>query len=334
MHLGTSAFLIGWLCISSIHLHAQGLYRASRDPHSPADIPYVRYFTKDRLGRKITFYVSGNQNQRLPVVVSVMGSGAFSNFVRRDGRTLDAHRTQRALFDERAHILIVEKPGISFLEQHPNPGIAVDGSLEFRRQHTLDRWAEAISAAIRAARTLPLADKSRCLLVGHSEGGLTVARVAAENSFVTHVAALASSGPTQLYDLLESARAATLYDSMPRDEQVTKLLADVAAIQSDPDNPDKFFLGHPYPRWSSYLKTSTAVELSRTKAKVFIAVGTAEGPIAVQGFDVLYATLLSQGQNVTAKLVEGANHGFQFQGQPSRDGWNEIYREVRDWFFR
>src|ERR1017187_3939298 len=171
MRLRTLAFLIGLISISSIHLPAQGLYRALRDPHSPADIPYVRYFTKDRLGRKVTCYVSGDQSQRLPIVVSVMGSGAFSNFIRRDGRTLDAHRTQRALFDQHAHILIVEKPGVSFLEQRPNPGIAVDGSPEFRREHTLDRWAEAISAAVRAARTLPLADKSRCLLVGHSEGG-------------------------------------------------------------------------------------------------------------------------------------------------------------------
>jgi dienelactone hydrolase len=315
---------------------AQELYQALKDPQSPAEIAYTRYFTKDRFGRKITFYINGDQRQTLPIVVSVLGSGAFSNFIRRDDRILDGHRTPRELFGQRAHILIVEKPGVDFLEQHPNSGTAVDGSPEFRRQHTLERWAEAISAAVRAARTLPLADKSKCLLIGHSEGGLTVARVAAENPFVTHVATLAGSGPTQLYDFLESARNGALYDSLPPDPaaQVSRLLADVAAIYSDPDNPDKFFFGHPYPRWSSYLEASTTDELSKTHARIFIGRGTAEGAIAIQSFDVLYATLLSRKKDVTARLVVGADHAFQFRDQPKRDGWNEIYEAVRDWFFR
>src|SRR5579863_8961917 len=120
-------------------------------------------------------------SQRLPVVVSVLGSGAYSNFIQRNGQILDAHRTQREVFGTKAHVLIVEKPGVEFLEQHPNQGTSVEGSLEFRREHTLERWSEAVSAALRAARSLPLADQTKSLLIGHSEGGITVARVAAEN---------------------------------------------------------------------------------------------------------------------------------------------------------
>jgi pimeloyl-ACP methyl ester carboxylesterase len=325
--------IIPILLLSAGAVCAQSQYQPVRDPQSPAEIAYTRYFTKDRFDRRITFYVSGDQTQPLPIVVSVLGSGAFSNFIRRGDRILDGHRTQREIFGQKAHILIVEKPGVEFLEQHPNSGIAVDGSLEFRREHTLERWAEAISAALRAARTLPLADRSKCLLVGHSEGGLTVARVAALSPFVTHVATLAASGPTQLYDALESARNGTLSKSLTPDQQVAKLLNDVAAIQADPDNPDKFFEGHPYPRWSSFWSTSTAEELLKTDARIFIGQGAGEGAVSVQAFDVLYATLLSQKKHVTARLVEGADHAFQFSGQPQRDGWEEIYAAVRDWFF-
>ena len=233
--------------------NAQEPYQPLKDPQSPPGIAYTRYFTKDRFGRKITFYVSGDQSHRLPLVVSVLGSGAYSNFIRRNGQILDAHRTQREVFGTKAHILIVEKPGVEFLEQHPNQGTAIDGSLEFRREHTLERWSEAISAALRAARSLALAAQSKSLLIGHPEGGITVARVAAENPFVTHVAALASSGPTQLYDFLESARKGALYESLPHDPsvQVAQLLKDVAAIYADPENPNKFYLGHPYSHWSS-----------------------------------------------------------------------------------
>lgn len=129
-------------------LCAQGVYRPVRDPKSPANIPYTRYLTRDRFGRTITFYIDGDQNQRLPIVVSVSGSGAFSNFIRSGDRILDAHRVPREVFASRAHILIVEKPGMEFLEQHASHGTAEEASPEFRREHTLDRWAEAVSAAM------------------------------------------------------------------------------------------------------------------------------------------------------------------------------------------
>lgn len=314
----------------------QEMYEALKDPQSPAEIPYTRYFTQDRFGRKITFYLARGGDGPLPLAVSVHGSGAYSSFIKRYGRILDYHRTQREVFAGKAHVLVVEKPGIEFLEQHKSTGTAEEGSLEFRREHTLERWSEAIGAATRAARTLPGVDTTRCLVVGHSEGGLTVARVAADNPFVTHVASLAGSGPTQLYDFLESARKGQLYDSQPSDSsrQVARLLTDIAAIQADPNNPDKIFYGHPYPRWSSYLKTSTAEELSRTNARIFIAQGIADIGHASQSFDVLYATLLSKQKDVTALLVPGADHGFHFKGQPDRDGYREIYEAVRNWFFQ
>lgn len=321
------------MLISSTLLPAQTRYKPYRDPQSPAGIAYTRYYTSDRFGRRITFYISGDQNQRLPIVVSVLGSGAYSNFVRQGDRILEFHSTDRKLFNGTAHLLIVEKPGMEFLEQHENHGAATQASAEFRHEHTLERWAEAVSAALRAARQLPLADPSRCLLVGHSEGGIVAARVAAENSFVTHVASLAGSGPTQLFEALADARAGN-YDGMkaPPDQQVARLLADVAAIRADPDNPDKFYFGHPYRRWSSFWSSSTLEELLRTDAQIFIAQGTAEGNVALTSFDVLYATLLAHGKPVTARRVEGADHGFHFADQPARDGWKEIYEAVRNWF--
>lgn len=315
---------------------AQSRYQPAKDPQSPPGIPYTRYYTLDRFDRRITFYVDGNQTERLPIVVSVLGSGAFSNFIRRGDRILDAHRTAREAFSARAHILVVEKPGIRFLEQHPDCGTATQGSAEFRRQHTLERWAEAVSSALRAARTLPLSDNSRCLLIGHSEGGIVVARVAAENAFVTHIASLAGGGPTQLFDLLEAARAGRLYQALPPDpdKQVAQLLADVAQIRSDPDDSENFFLGHPYRRWSTFWSSSTLEELLRTKARIFIAQGTANQNVSVAGFDVLYASLLARGREAAARRISGADHGFGFRDQPGRDGWKEIFEDVRKWFFQ
>lgn len=317
-------------------ISAQSRYQPVKDPQSPPDISYTRYFTLDRFDRRITFYVSGDQSARLPLVVSILGSGAYSNFIRLDGRTREAHRTDREVFSGKAHLMIVEKPGVEFLEHHANSNLASQASAEFRREHTLDRWAEAVSAALRATRELPLCDGSRCLVIGSSEGGIVAARVAAMNSFVTHIASLAGDGPTQLFGLLESAQAGRLYEDAPpdADKQTAQFLADVAAINADPDNPDKYFLGHPYRRWSTFWSSSTLEELLGTKSRIFIAQGTADRNVSVAGFDVLYATLLAKGRDVIARRIAGADHAFQIAAQPGRDGWKEIFEDARNWFFQ
>jgi dipeptidyl aminopeptidase/acylaminoacyl peptidase len=75
-------------------------------------------------------------------------------------------------------------------------------------------------------------------------------------------------------------------------------------------------------------------ELSRTKARIFLAHGTADRNVAVANFDVLYAHLLARGKDVTARRVEGADHGYRFADQPARDGWKEVFEEVRNWFLQ
>src|ERR1700731_4652390 len=108
---------------------AQASYQAEQDRTQSDDIAYQRYFTRDAFGRRITFYITKNadSSSRLPLVVSILGSGADSNFIRRDGRILDGHRVLRTVFSGRAYVLIVEKPGVSFCE-HPKRMGTSDGA--------------------------------------------------------------------------------------------------------------------------------------------------------------------------------------------------------------
>ena len=319
--------------------YGQGRYKAVRDPQSPPEIPYTRYFTKDKFGRRITFYIHGDQRQRLPLVVSILGSGAYSNFIRIDGEIRDGHRAAREAFDARAHVVIVEKPGIQFLEQHVQEpgenGTPAGVPDEFLRQNTLDRWAEAVSAALRAARSLPLADPTRTLLIGHSEGALVVALVATQNAFVTHVASLSGNGPSVLFELMSKAREGRLYSDLPPDgdRHVARLLAEVAAVRADPLNEKKLMLGHSYRYWSSRWPFSTMEALARTKARIFLAHGTADRNVAITHFDMMYAHLLAHDRDVTARRIEGADHGYRIADEPNRDGWKEIFEQVRDWLF-
>ena len=335
--VSTSAgILLALVCTAfAVGAHAQSRYRAARDPQSPLEILYTRYFTKDKFGRRITFYISGDQTKRLPIVVSVLGSGAYSNFMRENGKIFDGHRAAREAFEGKAHIVIVEKPGIAFLEQHENGGTSEGASQEFWQENTLPRWVEAVSAALKAARSLPLADNSgACLLIGHSEGALVVAMVAAQNPFVTHVASLSGTGPSILYELMIDARKGRLYAALPRDpeKQVAQLLADVATIRDDPSNTQKTLIGHTALYWSSRFPYSTMEELPKLKARIFLAHGTVDQNVDISNFDLIYAALLAQGKDVTAHRYDGADHGYRFANDPKRDGWSEVYSAVRDWF--
>ena len=330
------AVLIAFTLVSCAQ--GQQRYQAVRDSVSSPTIPYTRYFTKDKFDRQITFYIHGDQSKRLPIVVSVLGSGAYSNFIRIGDEIRDGHRAAREAFGDRAHVVVVEKPGIEFLEQHGpqgNPsGTEAGASPEFLRENTLDRWAEAVNAALRAARSLPSADRNQTLLIGHSEGATVVALAAAENEFVTHVASLSGNGPSLLFELLQKAREGRLYPDLPADSetQLARLFADVAAVNSEPQSITDLVLGHSHLYWSSRWKFSTLEELSRTNARIFLAHGSADRNVSVANFDVLHAQLLASGKDVTPHRFEGADHGYRFDDQPERDGWKEVFEKVREWF--
>jgi pimeloyl-ACP methyl ester carboxylesterase len=141
-------------------------------------------------------------------VVFIQGSGCDSLFIKVGDRVGGGIQNLLLPFAKgRARVLVVEKPGVNYLDQSKQPGAAEGCRPEFLQEHTLDRWAEAVNTAIKAAHELPQIDATKTLVVGHSEGGLVAARVAALNAKITHVASLAGGGPTQLFDLVETAGA-------------------------------------------------------------------------------------------------------------------------------
>ncbi len=195
---------------------------------------------------------------------------------------------------------------------------------------------EAVSAAMRAARTLPGIDPGRTLVAGHSEGAQVAASVAANDPFVTHVACLAGAGPTQLFAFIREARAGKLSklygEGVSPDEQVRRVLAQWDEMRENPDS-NKMWFGHSYAYWASFMRSSTLEELPRTNARILLAEPGEDGPGDLHNLDLLQATLLAHGKNVTALLVEGANHGFQFTKDPKRDDWREIQQTIARWFF-
>lgn len=310
--------MIAWLlCPCVLALPVDSRYIPVLDVDQPP-LPFVRYTTNDKFGRTITFYLEKGV-KRLPLALLVLGSGGQSLWQKVGDRYAGGLQNLLSMEGkEKVRVLVVEKPGVDFCFQPPRPGSAEGCSEAFRREHTLERWTEANLAAMKASLKLPQVDGSRILAVGHSEGGIVVAKVAANFKKVTHVAVLAGGGPSQIEDLKLM---------MP------DALSEWKKIQADPHSTTKFAWGHPYLRWSTFCAATTTGELLKSKAKVFLAAGTADRSVPIQSFDQCVASLNAKKREHTALRIEGADHGFgrpEDQGNPS--GFRSVFRQVLDWF--
>jgi pimeloyl-ACP methyl ester carboxylesterase len=260
----------------------------------------------------------GDRSAERPVVLLVGGSGCQSLFQKHGDRVFGGlHNLLLQEAGDRIRVLVVEKPGVSYLDSPRRPGSADGARPEFLAEHTLERWVEANAAALRAAGTLPGIDRSRTLAIGHSEGGLVVACLAAKMPEVTHVASLAGGGPTQLFSLLERETSSRPGDD-PSDAAKRRqaVLDEWARIQADPESTTHFWPGHPYRRWATFLKHSVTDELLRTKARIYVAHGTADTSQPPTGHEVLVAELRSHGRAIHEERVEGGDHSFAQKNSP------------------
>lgn len=302
--------------------------------------PYERYETTDSLDRIIQFYVSEEPpGPILPLIVYVHGSGATSHFVREGNRIAgrNGHNTVRDVAAGRARLVIVEKPGVEYLANLSPGGSAEGASQKFRIEHTLDRWVEAVHAALQASRRISGIDSNRVLVVGHSEGGLVAAMVAGRQTGVTHVGLLAGGGPTQLYDLLEFARRGIFFSERGSTVEAREryVIESWERIIEDPENADSIFFGHPYRRWSSFLTQSPMAVLPKTRAKIYLAQGTRDNAVTLESFEMLCAHLRSLGAQVDCDRVEGADHNFTYNvGEGPADGWAHIWLNIITWFIK
>ncbi len=297
------------------------------------NLPYDKY-TLPTGQDTLTYYLSvTSSKEKLPLVVYIQGSGYNSLFARKqDGQivTTSGHLSWYIAAQERYRLLIVEKPGVKYLQSGE--------SASFDERFSLQSWSHAIVTAIDHALRHEDILAGQVLVAGHSEGGVVASRVASLlDGRASHVAVLAGEGPSQLYSLYKLAEDGTFFNTpehnMPTAAQRIQYLENKwQDILKDPGSTRKKFWGFTYLRWSSMLTTSVIDELAAYKGKILLVQGTADKSVHPEAAIVSYTSLLSKGRDVQLELFEGADHSFNIADNPQADGWKLAIQAVTDWF--
>ncbi len=294
--------------------------------------PYIKYELKT-VKDTITFYLSdASRNENLPLIVYIQGSGMNSLFENKNGRIVptSGHITWFDVGSNKNRILIVEKPGVKYLQ--------TGESNLFDKKFSLENWSNTIVNAINYVVQNEKIDKDKILLAGHSEGGIVASRVAnLMRGKISNVAIMAGEGPSQLYSLYKFADDGIFFNTkehnMPSSEQRIKYLTDIwKEILADSTNTERKFWGFTYLRWSSMLKTSVIEELTNYDGKILLLQGTSDKDVYPEGATIAYTTLLTKGKNVKLKLIENADHSFNISDKPNIDGWKMVTEKIIQWF--
>jgi len=269
----------------------------------------------------------------------VQGSGCHSLFRQdQEGRILAGkHNLMRKAASDRAAVMVVEKPGVRFLDAPGSNGTSRNCRPAFLRQHTLESWRDAIIAAIKDAVTHEIVNSSRLAMVGHSEGAIVAAAVAAHEPAVEAVGFLSGSGAGQLYDLVLSARRGAQEKGAPPEkvqETVERVYATYRKVMTSPRSTKNFAWGHPFRRWSSFLSHSASDLLMQTKARLFLAHGTEDQIVPIESFDNLVCDLVRLGRpDVTVRYLRGADHALtQEKHKTAEASVQHIFQDFIGWW--
>ncbi len=291
--------------------------------------PLEKREVTDALGREITYYIN-RPEKPAPILLMIQGSGCEPVIVEKISGTYSTLFGLMPFAGEgRFTVVAVEKP---FIPGAPtqDPGSAKSCGAAFNEDFTAERWLVALRAALDDARKSPRVDKHRTLVFGHSEGAVMASLMAVREDSVTDVIAIGGSGTTQLFDFLAFAYR-RCFDASAC---ITEAEQNVRAINADPDSATQFAWGHPYKRWSSFFRVDPGENLLGSKARVYIAFGTADESVPALSEEVAVAKLLVAGRDLTVRRVPNAGHSLTEGSRPDYAEMGKEFRAALDWFWQ
>jgi pimeloyl-ACP methyl ester carboxylesterase len=312
---------------------ALGLLAATPAPAQSVGTPIPRtalerHQIRDRLGREVTYYVS-HPATPAPLMLMIQGSGCEPVMHIADtGSYSTLYNLIPYAAQGRFTVLAVEKP-FSGAARDQRPGGAQGCTADFNADFTAESWLVALQASLADARRLSWVDRRRTLVFGTSEGAVMASLLAGSDDRVTDAIVIGGSGTTQLFDFL----VFSYQRCFDRSRCIAEVERQARAIAAAPQSSTEFAWGHPYKRWTSFFGVDPGAALLRSRARVYVAFGTADASVPPISQELIVARLMSAGRDVTVRRVPDAGHGLTSAGA---EDWSEVDRELGlalDWFW-
>ena len=324
-------FLILWLsALSSVPQNSTARERSAGLASVPGT-PFERREVADLLGRKVTYYISQPKGGLAPILLMLQGSGCARVINEQRGSSFSTvFNLVPFAQDGQFTVVAVEKPYAGMGSPGGSPGTAKQCSTEFNQDFTAERWLVAIRAALEDARKAPWVDARRTLAFGFSEGAVMASVLAGQDPSITDVVSISGSGTTQLFDFVVLAYQHCFNPA----ECLAEVDRNLGEIRSDPESATRFAWGHAYKRWTSFFRIDPGAELLRSKARVYMAFGTADQNVPALSAEHALARLRIAGHDVTVRRIPDGGHSL---AKASDGNWNALDKEFRaalDWFWQ
>lgn len=154
--------------------------------------------------------------------------------------------------------------------------------------------------------------------------------LAGRDDSITDVISIGGSGTTQLFDFVALAYK-RCFDASACIADIDR---NVQAIQQTPNSSTDFAWGHPHKRWTSFFRIDPGEELVRSKARVYLAFGTADDNVPALSAELAVARLRLAGRNVTVRRVPNAGHMLSDSVQGNLRDTDREFRAALNWFWQ
>ena len=245
------------------------------------------------------------------LIISIGGSGYQSVLGVTSGQRVKSYSTAGMLsrrLSKEYDLLILEKPNLKPFED----GIQ---KKELLQLYTVDQLSQVYAFAIDTF--LSNAAYTNITLFGHSEGGILVPpvynRLKAKERIARLVIASAGGMSQEKQMLLLSSR------NKENPSETQTIQSKFSEIYSDPDSIVKFWWGHPYKRWASFLRYKTDDDIEEIIIPILLYHGKKDRSSPVEASRILFDER-NRKRNISLIEDEG-DHGSVFWNLRAVENW-------------
>ena len=260
--------------------------------------------------------------KKKPLLIFIHGSGNEPTFCYQTDLKTYAWKgfLEIEKYKDKFHVICVNKPGIPLFDTVQKNPVNFQTSYplneEFTNKYSLEWRAEAASLIINEAIKLLPVDKSKILVIGHSQGGQVAPKVAVLNKKVTHIVLLNSNSLNHLYDFVLQERLAAFKGEQTFETTQTNidsLFSDYKKIFDDPESRTKMWNEETYFRWASFSDETPLENMLKLKIPIYVVAGGKDlwGSFVMNTDYVQIDFLQHKKTNLTYKVYPNANHFLQ-----------------------